>query len=94
MTLHAALMLGDQFRTAPSAKSKRELMSMWEGVDYLFIDEISMVGCSFLYDISHALGIAKGNDLAFGGVNLVFYGRFCTAAPGRPKETLYSLDQE
>jgi hypothetical protein len=46
MTLHAALMLGDGL--ARSAKAKKDLMAMWEGVDYLFIDEISMVGCAFL----------------------------------------------
>ncbi|KAJ7720689.1 hypothetical protein B0H16DRAFT_1234024, partial [Mycena metata] len=49
MTLHAALMINDYSKSALSAKAKRELMSMWEGVDYLFIDEISMVGCQFLY---------------------------------------------
>ncbi|KAJ7094149.1 hypothetical protein C8R44DRAFT_581876, partial [Mycena epipterygia] len=54
-TLHAVLMLGKLFSTGRSAKSKRDLMTMWEGVDYLFIDEISMVGCALLHDISHAL---------------------------------------
>jgi hypothetical protein len=63
MTLHAALMLGDGiFGSARSAKAKKDLMAMWEGVDCLFIDEISMVGSAFLYDISHALSIAKGNE--------------------------------
>jgi PIF1-like helicase len=76
MTLHAALKLGGQYRNAKSAKAKQELMSMWEGVDYLFIDEISMVGCALLNDISHALSVAKGNDLAFGGINVVFAGDF------------------
>ncbi|KAJ7459326.1 hypothetical protein FB451DRAFT_970033, partial [Mycena latifolia] len=57
MTLHAGLMLGGEtFRSGPlSAKAKRELMAMWEGVDFLFIDEISMVGCTLLYEISQAL---------------------------------------
>ncbi|KAJ7766141.1 hypothetical protein B0H16DRAFT_1238173, partial [Mycena metata] len=55
MTLHSALMLGDHYGTALSSKSKRDLMAMWDGVDYLFIDEISMVGCPFLHDISHQL---------------------------------------
>ncbi|KAJ7443998.1 hypothetical protein FB451DRAFT_946363, partial [Mycena latifolia] len=55
MTLHAALMFSPHESTARSAKSKQELMAMWEGVDYLFIDEISMVGCALLHDISHAL---------------------------------------
>ncbi|KAJ7167186.1 hypothetical protein C8R43DRAFT_984449, partial [Mycena crocata] len=37
MTLHSALMLGSQYRNTRSQKSKRELMAMWEGVDFLFI---------------------------------------------------------
>jgi hypothetical protein len=54
---------------------------MWEGVDYLFIDEISMVGCAMLHDISHALDVAKGNDSAFGGLNVVFSGDFAQLPP-------------
>ncbi|KAJ7462927.1 hypothetical protein FB451DRAFT_957188, partial [Mycena latifolia] len=57
MTLHAALMLSQNKSTGRSAKNKRDLMTMWEGVDYLFIDEISMVGCALLHDISHALSV-------------------------------------
>ncbi|KAJ7176041.1 hypothetical protein C8R43DRAFT_872965, partial [Mycena crocata] len=49
MTLHAALNLGSQYRNTRSQKSKRDLRSMWEGVDFLFIDEISMVGCALLH---------------------------------------------
>ncbi|KAJ3816482.1 hypothetical protein F5880DRAFT_1449753, partial [Lentinula raphanica] len=52
MTLHSAL----NFANVPFAKlnavSKRDLIAMWEGVDYLFIDEVSMIGCGFLYQIS------------------------------------------
>ncbi|KAJ7157745.1 hypothetical protein C8R46DRAFT_821359, partial [Mycena filopes] len=40
-----------------------------------------MVGCSFLHDISHTLSIAKGNDLAFGGIHVVFAGDFAQLPP-------------
>ncbi|KAJ7763349.1 hypothetical protein B0H16DRAFT_1210602, partial [Mycena metata] len=40
-----------------------------------------MVGCPFLYDISHALSVAKGNDLAFGGISVVFAGDFAQLPP-------------
>jgi hypothetical protein len=56
-------------------------MAMCEGVDYLFIDEISMVGCALLYDISSALSAAKGSTLAFGGINLIFAGDFSQLPP-------------
>ncbi|KAJ7131264.1 hypothetical protein C8R44DRAFT_580149, partial [Mycena epipterygia] len=56
MTLHAALGLSQRKRaTTKSGKALRDLMAMWEGVDYLFIDEVSMVGCALLCDISNAL---------------------------------------
>ncbi|KAJ7120678.1 hypothetical protein C8R43DRAFT_867461, partial [Mycena crocata] len=40
-----------------------------------------MVGCALLHDISHALSVAKGNDLAFGGINMVFAGDFAQLPP-------------
>jgi hypothetical protein len=56
-------------------------MAMWEGVDYLFIDEISMVRCALLYDISSALSAAKGSTLAFGGISIIFAGDFSQLPP-------------
>jgi hypothetical protein len=95
MTLHAALMLGEGiFSSARSSKARKDLMAMWEGVDYLFIDEISMVGCAFLYDISHALSVAKGNDLAFGGINVVFAGDFAQLPPVKQVRLYSHLDSK
>ena len=54
---------------------------MWEGVDYLFIDEVSMIGCDFLHNISSALTNAKGNTSVFGGVNIIFVGDFAQLPP-------------
>ncbi|KAJ7216236.1 hypothetical protein C8J57DRAFT_1096190, partial [Mycena rebaudengoi] len=55
MTLHAALGLSQKSNFLRSQKGLRDLTAMWEGVDYLFIDEVSMVGCKLLYEISHSL---------------------------------------
>ncbi|PBK65643.1 hypothetical protein ARMSODRAFT_891625, partial [Armillaria solidipes] len=55
MTLHSVLMLGKMNKCGESTKTTRELVAMWQGVDYLFIDEISMVGCKMLFDVSNAL---------------------------------------
>ncbi|KAJ7109670.1 hypothetical protein C8R43DRAFT_832547, partial [Mycena crocata] len=50
MTLHAALGLSQKGDVKKkTGKALTDLMAMWEGVDYLFIDEISMVGCALLY---------------------------------------------
>ncbi|KAF8996885.1 hypothetical protein BDQ17DRAFT_1167068, partial [Cyathus striatus] len=55
MTLHAALCLNQRAGTGTQTKTHRDLVALWEGVDYLFIDEISMVGCVMLAQISEAL---------------------------------------
>lgn len=82
VTLHSALQVS-QLETASGVKSKAELdlIAMWKGVDYLFIDEVSMVGCKMLRDVSHNLSIAKGTDESFGGISVVFAGDFCQLPP-------------
>ena len=53
-----------------------------EGVDYIFIDEISMVACHDLYKISAQLAKATGRiDVPFGGVNMIFAGDFAQLPP-------------
>jgi len=79
-TLHALLQMNESGRQ-PSAKGKRDLAAMWDGVEYLFIDEVSMIGCEFLHNISRALTDAKGKTTAFGGVNVIFAGDFAQLPP-------------
>ncbi|KAK0460496.1 P-loop containing nucleoside triphosphate hydrolase protein, partial [Desarmillaria tabescens] len=55
MTIHSALMLNQRNKRGASTKTNCDLIAMWQGVDYLFIDEISMVGCKTLMEISNAL---------------------------------------
>ncbi|KAJ7237773.1 hypothetical protein C8J57DRAFT_1032689, partial [Mycena rebaudengoi] len=55
MTLHAALCINQHKKASTETRTRRDLTAMWEGVDYLFIDEVSMVGCSLLLQISQAL---------------------------------------
>ena len=79
-TLHALLQMNESGRKV-SAKTKRDLAAMWDGVDYLFIDEVSMIGCEFLHNISVSLTEAKGRTAAFGGVNVIFAGDFAQLPP-------------
>ncbi|TDL13845.1 hypothetical protein BD410DRAFT_734785, partial [Rickenella mellea] len=55
VTLHSALLLNQRQKGGFTSSAKRDLTAMWEGVDYLFIDEVSMIGCTFLLDVSRAL---------------------------------------
>jgi len=79
-TLHALLQMNESGREI-SAKTKRDLSAMWEGVDYLFVDEVSMIGCEMMHKISRALTEAKGSTTAFGGINVIFAGDFAQLPP-------------
>lgn len=81
MTLHSALCLMNQSKMKTNSKAHQELIAMWEGVDYLFIDEVSMLGCGFLCSISKALNKAKQNPAPFGGINVIFAGDFAQLGP-------------
>lgn len=79
-TLHSLLQMNESGRRH-SAKVKGELADMWDGVDYLFIDEVSMIRCEMLHNISSILTEAKGKTSAFGGVNMVLAGDFAQLPP-------------
>lgn len=78
MTLHAGLCLG---KAEKRVRSKEDLISMWNGVDFLLIDEVSMISCDFLVTISDSLSEAKGNSRPFGGINIIFAGDFAQLPP-------------
>lgn len=80
MTVHAALSLNQQ-KKGNKGKTQRDLIVMWEGVEYFFIDEISMIGCQMMYRISQALIEAKGNSAPFGGINFIVAGDFAQLPP-------------
>jgi hypothetical protein len=59
-----------------------QLKQRLEGVDYIFIDEISMVSCHALYKISRQLALALHvYDMPFGGMNMIFAGDFAQLPP-------------
>jgi hypothetical protein len=67
--------------------------SRLEGVDYVFLDEVSMLSCHDMYLISARLAIALNNpDIPFGGMNLIFAGDFAQLPPaiGGESAALYS----
>lgn len=79
-TLHELLQMNEMGRKT-SVRARRDLAAMWDGVDYLFVDEVSMIGCEMMYNVSRGLTEVKGNTSAFGGVNLLFAGDFAQLAP-------------
>lgn len=77
ITLHSALSLSALKTHNISATIRETLMKLWANVDFLFIDEYSMIGCRMLYKIHLALTIAKESSKPFGGINVIFAGDFC-----------------
>ena len=53
----------------------------WTARQFVVIDEVSMLGCHKLAEISKRLSILKGSQLPFGGLNIIFYGDFHQLAP-------------
>jgi hypothetical protein len=53
-----------------------------DGVDYIFLDEVSMVSCNDNYKISSQLAKATNEfDLPYGGINMIFSGDFAQLPP-------------
>ena len=88
-TIHSLTLLPDS-----PGRNLQELFDICNGVDYLVLDEMSMIGASFLCMLSSRLQRAKGTDetvqdLPYGGVNMIFTGDFGQLRPVR-ESALYS----
>jgi len=56
--------------------------SRLDGVDYIFLDEVSMVACHEFYKISAQISKARNvADIPFGGINMIFAGDFAQLPP-------------
>jgi hypothetical protein len=60
----------------------REVQQRLQGVDYIFIDEISMIACHELYAISSQLSkVMNEHNKPFGGKNIILAGDFAQLPP-------------
>ena len=88
-TIHSLTLLPE----SPN-KNLQELADIWKGVEYLILDETSMIGASFLSSLNSRLQHAKGSDetlqeTPYGGMNIIFTGDFGQLRPVLEK-SLYS----
>jgi hypothetical protein len=70
-----------------------QIKSHLQGVDYVFLDEVSMLSCQNMYKISERLTTINNNDASlFGGLNMIFAGDFAQLPPpiGKENTALYS----
>ncbi|HEY1046571.1 MAG TPA: AAA family ATPase [Bacteroidia bacterium] len=91
MTIHAWSGIGVKDALGPKdlqfLKAKKYLNDKLEEVEVLIIDEISMLHKQQLDMVDMVLRFFKKNDLAFGGIQVVFSGDFFQLPPiGRPGE--------
>jgi hypothetical protein len=88
-TYHSVLGINDgEF---VSAKSLALIRARLDGVDYIFLDEVSMISCRDLYKISaQTAKVRVVYDEPFGGINFIFAGDFAQLPPARSGPTLYS----
>lgn len=61
--------------------------------NYLIIDEISMIGIEYLYDINNILQCGFNNKQPFGGINIICLGDFKQLEPIRDS-SLYKLKDD
>ncbi len=80
-TYHSVLNISTD-RTKNDITSQRKVCERLDGVDYIFLDEISMVACHELYQISGSLAKARNTtETPFGGLNIIFAGDFAQLKP-------------
>jgi hypothetical protein len=90
-TYHSALGLSD-FVFSPKKLDK--IREQLEGIEYVFFDEISMVACKELTNVSERLCMLTGcDDFPFGKLNMIFAGDFGQLPPvmGGEQAALYAL---
>jgi hypothetical protein len=88
-TYHSVLGIFESMRDDPKAYEK--IRERLRGVDYVFLDEISMVSCHDLYKICAQLAKAFNvHEEPFGGINMIFAGDFAQLPPPMNAPSLYS----
>lgn len=91
-TYHSVFGIHDQVNEAPG-KMLSQVRLRLNGVDYIFLDEVSMLSCHDLYKISSQLAKVQNQpDKPFGGLNVIFAGDFAQLPPpiGGENVALYS----
>jgi len=89
-TYHSILGINDK---SASTISMAKVRTRLDGVDYMFLDEVSMLSCHDMYNISAQPAKAFNEpNKPFGGLNMIFSGDFSQLPPvgGGESVSLYS----
>lgn len=89
-TYHSILGI-NEFKPGDSVSSLTKVRTKLDKTDLILLDEISMVDCESLYNISAQLCLAMDvKDKPFGGMNIILAGDFAQLPPPGGKPPLYS----
>jgi hypothetical protein len=92
-TYHSVFGINDMSGDAQATKTLMQVRSRLLGVDYIFMDEVSMLSCHDMYRISAQLcKVMNEPTMPFGGLNMLFAGDFAQLPPpvGGENVSLYS----
>ena len=92
-TYHSALGVNSDGDRSTSNTQLSQIKLKLMGVQYIFLDEVSMLSCRGMYLISARLARILNNlDTPFGGMNMIFAGDFAQLPPaiGGEHASLYS----
>ena len=92
-TYHSVLSINSDGDWSSSTMQLSQIKSRILGIQYIFLDEVSMLSCRDMYLISERLSRIFNNcDIPFGGMNMIFAGDFAQLAPaiGGEHTSLYS----
>ena len=83
LTYHSVLGIGSEgTQTRNEHTTQINVCECLDGVQDIFLDEISMVACHELYQISASLAKARNmTETPFGGLNMIFAGDFAQLKP-------------
>lgn len=76
---------------ALGSRKLTQLRDLWHGVQFIVLDEVSMLPYHLLVAIHQRLCQLKGNNDLFGGLNVLAFGDLCQL---RPPEGVYVFDDD
>jgi hypothetical protein len=90
-TYHSVLGINPYREKTDQLTSLNDVRYTLKYVDYIFMDEISMIDCTNLYNISKQMCKALDDEFnPFGGKNMIFTGDFAQLPPVSTGKALYS----
>ena len=81
LTLHSALNLSKRRGPRMTTKVTHNLIAKWDSIDFLLIDEASVIRQKMMVSIYEVLCIVKGSDFLFKGMNIIFARDFAQSPP-------------